>query len=621
MQKRFVFTGFVLVLASASMPGFAGAAGIDRIDPPFWWQGFKERSLQLMIYGEDIAAFEPSIDTDGVTLDRAVRGGSENYLFVYLDIGEDAAAGDVELTFRRGEDEIRHLYKLRARQPGAAGIEGFSPKDVIYLVTPDRFANGDPGNDNIEGLGDPSNRSDDYGRHGGDIAGMKQHLDYIHDMGFTQIWPNPLLENAMPKASYHGYATTDFYRVDPRFGSNDEYREFVSAAGELGIGVIMDMIVNHIGSGHRWMADLPTETWVNTAPEFRFSSHARTTHQDPYASEIDKADHTDGWFDRSMPDLNQRDPLLGDYLVQNAIWWVEYVGLRGIRMDTYPYPDKHFMSEWSRRIMAEYPNFNIVGEEWSPNPAVVSYWQAGKQNHDGYVSWLPSLMDFPIQGSLSEVLLAEEPEWGSVWTPLYEMLGSDFLYADPGNLVIFPDNHDMSRIYTQLGEDDALYRMAMVYYATMRGIPQIFYGTEIQMSHPGTTSHGALRADFPGGWDGDAVNAFTGDGLSDQAKSAQEFVRTLLNWRKSADVIHSGKLMQYAPTGNVYAYFRYNDSESVMVLFNHGTDSATVDTGRFEQRIGDAQRAHDVLTGHAYRIDRDIVIAPRSALILEFKHP
>jgi len=332
---------------------------------------------------------------------------------------------------------------------------------------------------------------------------------------------------------------------------------------------------------------------------------------------LDKAAFADGWFTDTMPDLNQRNPLFADYLIQNAIWWTEYLGLAGIRMDTYPYPDKQFMSEWTRRIMEEYPDFNMVGEEWSPSPAIVSYWQRGKQNHDGYESYLPSLMDFPLQISLAEALTAPKKSWGSVWTPVYEMLGHDFLYPNPFNLVIFPDNHDMSRIYTQLDEDYDLYRMAMVYYLTMRGIPQIYYGTEILMSHPGTDSHGAIREDFPGGWDGDKRNAFTGQGLDKKELEAQQFMRTLLNWRKQADVIHNGKLMQYSPAGDVYAYFRYDDDDTVMVVFNRGDETQNLDLQRFNERLDEGQQATDVISGETHELASSLEIEPRSVLILE----
>ena len=610
--------GFLFLAAcSADEPTGAARDGVSRVEPPFWWTGFKHAELQLLLYGDDLAAYTPSVSATGISIARVERGDSPNYLFVYLDI-DDARAGTFELVLANGDDRVAHTYELRQRVPDHVGT--YDASDVIYLVTPDRFANGDSSNDDVDGYADKADRGDDYGRHGGDIEGVRRHLDYIADMGFTQIWLNPVLENAMERSSYHGYATTDYYRVDPRFGTNESYREFVAEAKSGNIGIIMDMIANHAGSNHWWMDDLPTRTWLNVPETRSRSTHARTTNQDPYASEYDRAGHADGWFADTMPDLNQRDPLLADYLVQNSIWWVEYLGLSGIRQDTYPYPDKDFMAEWTRRIMLEYPDFNMVGEEWSPSPNVVSYWQRDKQNADGYVSHLPGLFDFPLQIALQKVLTSEEPPWGSIWTPVYELLGHDYLYPEPMNLVIMPDNHDMSRIFTQVDEDEDLWRIALVFYATMRGIPQIYYGTEIQMSHPGTDSHGAIRAEFPGGWDDHDASAFTGNGLSRQSRAAQAFTRRLLNWRKEARVIHSGKFMHFTPTGNVYAYFRYDEDDTVMVIFNLDDDEVDLDMARFAERLRGATRATRILDETSVDISEYLELPPRSALLLDIDH-
>jgi len=606
-----------ILVALAWIPG--RAAEIERLEPPFWWTGFEHSELQLLAYGPGIGSASVTLDYPGVSVLRTVSVESPNYLFVYLDVGPDANAAGFPIRFTTADDVVSYTFELRERDAQLRDAQGFSAADVIYLVTPDRFANGDPGNDYVEAMGDAPDRSEPYGRHGGDLAGISDNLDYISNMGFTSIWLNPILENDMPHASYHGYATTDYYRVDPRYGDNESYRQLVADARAKGLGIIMDMIANHIGTGHWWMDDLPTPDWLNYQDDIRITSHARTTNQDPYASAGDRELFASGWFVDSMPDLNQRNPLLADYLVQNSIWWVEYLGLHGIRQDTYPYPDKHFMSEWSRRIMQEYPNINIVGEEWSPNPNVTSYWQRGKHNHDGYVSHLPTVMDFPLQIALKESLTMDEKEWGSVWTDVYEMLGNDYLYPSAEDLLIFPDNHDMSRIYTQLDEDYELYRMALVFYLTMRGIPQIYYGTEILMSHPGTDSHGAIRSDFPGGWSGDRANAFTGKGLGREQREAQDFVRKLLQWRKSTPVIHDGKLMHYAPDGNVYVYFRYDDDDTVMVIFNRGDETATVDTERFSERLGDSTRAVDVISGNIHNVGRSITLEPRSVLLLEVR--
>ncbi|RZV37515.1 MAG: alpha-amlyase [Chromatiales bacterium] len=619
MKRNLVVAIGLLLLAACSSdePGAAAGDRIERIEPPFWWTGFEHTELQLLVNGADIARFEPSVAANGISIARVEPGDSPNYVFVYLDISA-TSAGSFDIVFTNDDERIATTYELRSREPGRVG--SYDSSDVMYLITPDRFANGDSTNDSVGGYDDEQNRNDDYGRHGGDIEGVRLHLDYIADMGFTQIWLNPVLENAMEQWSYHGYAITDYYKVDPRFGSNESYRAFVDEARDKGIGIIMDMIANHAGSGHWWMDDLPTETWLNNPETREVTIHARTTNQDPYASEYDKARHADGWFVPTMPDLNQRDPLLADYIIQNSIWWVEYLGLSGIRHDTHPYPDKHFMAEWSRRIMQEYPDFNMVGEEWSESPNVTAYWQRGKQNPDGYVSHMPGMFDFPLQIKLQKVLTSDEPSWGSIWTPVYELLGHDYVYPEPENLVIMPDNHDMSRIYTQLDEDEDLWRIAMVFYATMRGIPQIYYGTEIQMSHPGTDSHGAIRAEFPGGWDDHDSNAFTGDGLSDREAGAQDFTRRLLNWRKQTHVVHNGRLMQFAPIGNVYSFFRYDDDETVMVVFNLDDDEIDLELARFAERLRGATRARDVLADTMVELDDELELAPRSALLLEIRH-
>jgi glycosidase len=609
--------GIILLTGCSESPPTTASGGVDRVEPPFWWPGFNHRELQLLVYGEDIRELNPAVDYAGVSIERVERVDSPNYLFIYLEVSPSAETGSFDVILGNDERTLSFEYELREKNPDAAYTKAFSSADTVYLITPDRFANGNPENDSIEGYEDSLNRTDDYGRHGGDLAGVLQHLDYIADMGFTQIWLNPVLENAQPRASYHGYSTTDFYKIDPRLGSNESYRELVAAAREKGVGVIMDLIVNHGGSGHWWHDDLPTKDWYNFPDTRSLSTHARTTNQDPYASEFDKAAHANGWFTDTMPDLNQRNPLFADYLVQNAIWWIEYVGLSGIRQDTYPYPDKHFMAEWTRRIMEEYPHFNMVGEEWSPSPVITSYWQQGKLNHDGYESSLPSVMDFPLQIMLNEALTDAEKPWGSVWTPVYEILGQDFLYPDPFNLMIFPDNHDMDRIYTQLDEDYARYRMAIVFYLTMRGIPQFFYGTEILASHSGTSSHGALRMEFPGGWPDHETNAFTGENLSVKQREAQQFMRTLLNWRKSAEVVHTGNLMHYTPMRNVYAYFRYNSDDTIMVIFNRGDEAQNIDMSRFSERLAADATATDVITGKTYDLSSELDIGPESVLLLE----
>ncbi len=595
--------------------------GQMRVEPPMWWTGMKNPRLQLLIHAPKVADWHPYISHPGLRMERVIRTENPNYLFIDLLMLEGIQPGKFTIEFRKdGKVMHRQPYELWAREPSAAERRGYSAADVMYLVTPDRFANGNPANDNLPGMREKADRSNKGGRHGGDIAGLLQSLDYIRDMGFTALWVNPVLENDMPEYSYHGYSTTDFYKVDPRFGSNEAYRQLCHAAKDKGIKIIMDMIVNHCGSEHWWMHDLPCADWLNYQSGFVGTNHRKSVMQDPYAAPEDLRHLVDGWFVPTMPDLNQRNPLLATYLIQNTIWWIEYAGLSGIRMDTYPYPDKHFMSNWSCAVMQEYPYFNIVGEEWTENPALVAYWQAGKQNRDGYASCLPGLMDFPLQGALRRGLT--EPEgWSEGLRRMYEMLANDFLYANPYQFVIFPDNHDMSRFFTQMGEDYDLFRMGMVYIYTMRGIPQIYYGTEILMTNPGTEDHGIIRSDFPGGWPGDEVNAFTGEGLTPRQKEAQALLRQLGQWRKEAQVIHHGKLQHYLPNDGVYVYFRYDERQSVMVILNKNPQETTLELARFADRIGAARSGKDVLSGQTYALGKSLKLPPKSALVLELTQP
>jgi glycosidase len=619
MKQKTLLMLLVLLLPLVAR---ATVTSIDHVEPPNWWTGFKESELQLMVHGNDISTYVPSLNYPGVTIERVVKVKSPNYLFLYLNISEEAQAGNFDIRFSGNDQSLTHSYPLLEKNPDPAHAKGFTSADAIYLITPDRFANGDTANDNLEGMGDEVDRSEPGGRHGGDIQGIVDHLDYISGMGFTAIWLNPLLENRMPVYSYHGYSTTDFYKVDPRYGSNEQYRDLVAQAKSKGVGVIMDMIVNHIGSGHWWMQDLPTDDWLNFQDEPVMTSHEHITEQDPYASEYDKRLYSDGWFVKTMPDLNQRNPLMADYLTQNALWWIEYLGLAGIRMDTYPYPDKHYMTEWTRRLMLEYPDFNMVGEEWTSNQSAVAYWQSGNDNRDGYVSYLPSLMDFPLQEAMRMALLTEDGtklDDGSQagLMRLYLALANDFIYPDPAALVIFPDNHDMSRIFTQLDEDYGLFQMAMSYVLTMRGVPQIYYGTEILMANPGTTSHGIIRSDFPGGWEGDNKNAVTGNGLSKEQLAAQEYLRTLLKWRLGKDVIHSGKTTHFRPENGTYVYFRHNDDECVMVALNKNDDAVSLDLSRFRERLQGYNAALDIFTGETEALGETLVLPARSTQVME----
>ncbi|HEX9706297.1 MAG TPA: alpha-amylase family glycosyl hydrolase, partial [Steroidobacteraceae bacterium] len=592
---------------------FAAGANADyriqHLEPASWWVGMKASRLQLLVHGGAIAELEPALDYPGVSIVRVTRTENPNYLFIDLTIGAEAAPGTLTIDFRRGtETVLRHAYRLDAREPHSAARRGFGPSDAIYLVMPDRFANGDPVNDRVAGYRQAPDRGDPDGRHGGDLRGLSERLGYVADMGFTQLWLNPVQQNDQPKGSYHGYAITDFYRIDGRLGDNSQYRSLAREANKRGIGLVMDVVLNHCGSEHWWMRDLPDPDWLNHRGKFVGTTHRRETLHDPHAARADVDAFTDGWFVPAMPDLNQRHPLLATYLIQNTIWWIEYAGLSGLRIDTLSYSDREFLGHWYARVLEEYPAFAIVGEEWSLDPAIVSRWQDVKPP--------PGLMDFPLQDAVVRGLIEPEGRESGLLR-IYQALADDFLYPDPGRLVVFPDNHDMSRLYTQLGERFDLYRMAIAIFATVRGIPQFTYGTEILMSNPGTDAHGVIRQDFPGGWPGDARDAVTGRGLTAEQREAQDFTRKLLNWRKTATALHGGALTQYAPQEDVYVYFRHDDRQKVMVAFNKAAAERRIDTSRFAESIAGSRRARDVFDDREFALEATLVLPPQSATILE----
>lgn len=613
---KIILMCWVLLLA---IPVSAQQYAIQHLEPANWWVGMRYHEIEILVHGEDISELTPVINYPGVTLVNTKKVDNPNYLFVTVNISASAKPGQFAIDFgKEGKTHVSANYELQAREKHSAQRRGFDSSDVIYLITPDRFANANPHNDSVAQMTEKADRKNPGGRHGGDIAGMIRHLDYIADMGFTQIWPNPLLENNQPAYSYHGYAATHNYLIDPRFGSNEDFKHFVTQARKKGIGVIQDIILNHIGSEHWWMKDMPSRDWLNNPDTYVETNHRRTTIQDPYAAPDDKARFVNGWFSRAMPDLNQRNPLVARYLIQNTLWWIEYAGLSGIREDTYGYADEKFLSEWARTVMEEYPHLNIVGEEWSGNPNIVAHWQKGKENPSGHVPYAPSMMDFPIHDAL-RIALLEEEAWDTGLIRLYETLANDFIYPDPYNLVIFPENHDTSRIYSFLHEDVDLFRMAMVYMATMRGIPQLYYGSEILMTSPRERDDGAVRVDMPGGWRGDKQNAFTGKGLDKAQRDTQAFIKRLLNWRKDATVVHTGKLQHFAPMDGVYVYFRYNEEDTLMVVLNKNDAEVTLDLTRFNDFISDNAAGKDVLTGKTMNLASGLTLGKKSSTIIELR--
>ena len=611
MKKLFIGVFFALSIAIQ-------AQDLHKIEPESWWVGMQMNTVEFMVYGKDIS--ELIAESKTLEVQKSVGLESPNYLFVTAKIPADARIGDHTFVFRntKGKKIGRLMVHIGAREEGSAARKGFSSADFIYLLTPDRFRNGDPRNDYVKGMLEGPNRELKGGRHGGDLAGVIESLDYFKHLGVSSLWLNPVLENDMPSYSYHGYAMTDLYAVDPRYGSNELYKELADKAKEKGIGLIMDQVANHIGSSHPWMADLPSEDWVNQWPEFTQTNHMKVSRFDPHAAEVDRKQFTDGWFVETMPDLNQRNEKLARYLIQNSIWWVEYLGLHGIRMDTWSYPEKQFLANWTKAVLDEYPNFNIVGEEWVSDPSLISYWQAGTAKMDDYTTYLPSVMDFPLQSALIEGLKGESG-WRSSMTKIYESLTNDYMYGDVNNIMIFPDNHDMSRIYTQLDEDYDKWKMAMAFLFTTRGTLQFYYGTEILMGNPGTEDHGIIRSDFPGGWEGDPINAFTGEGLTAKQKEAFAYIQSLAHLRRESCALNMGTLLHYIPQNEVYVYFRTFEDEHKMIVLNRNSEEVSLDLSRFQQGLEDFSAAIEVWTGETTSLEETLTIAPMGALIFDLK--
>lgn len=606
---------FLLALIS-----FSTYSQIKRIEPSNWWIGMNLNEITLLIYGDDIQSLEPNIKYKGVTIVAINKVENPNYLFITVNIDKLAEPGKVKIEFKRsGELVTTKEFPLLNRELGSADRASFTQKDAILLIVPDRFSNANPNNDNVVGYPEKANRNDESGRHGGDIQGIINQLDYIQSLGYTQIWNTPLVENNMPKYSYHGYAATDFYKIDSRFGTNEDFKRLVVESKKRNIGVIWDVVINHCGLEYYFVKDLPCKDWLNFQETKTRTNHIKSTLLDRYATQQDKIAYTDGWFDDSMPDLNQRNPLMASFLIQNSIWWIEYAGLSGIREDTFSYSDKDFLAKWTKTILEEYPNFNIVGEEMTTVTELAAYWQKDKINADGYKCYLPTLMDFSLTDNLVKSLTTSS-NWWSTWKEVYQALGQDYRYPNPNNLLIFPDNHDLDRFYARINKDFDNWKIGMVLYATMRGIPQFYYGTELLYANEVLGSDGQRRADFYGGWENDSKNAITKKGLDEKELQAQQFFSKLLNWRKSSSVIHNGSFKHYAPNQNdVYVYFRYNEKEKVMVILNKNKEKVTLDIKKYNEMIPSTFNAREVLSNTKIQVKDTLDLEPQSALILEIK--
>jgi len=596
---------------------------IRRIEPPFWWIGFKDPSLQLMVYGKDIGKTQASIagNLKGIVEITSVhKVYNPDYLFVDLKIGEASKPGFITLNFSLNKRVVVSFkYELKARQPGSAARKGFSNADVIYLIMPDRFANGDTANDNIAGMKEKADRTKPDSRHGGDIKGIANHLDYLKELGVTALWMTPLVENDQAVYSYHGYSCTDYYKIDPRFGSNEDYVKLSGEIHKRGMKLIMDQVLNHCGSGHWWMNDLPSADWINHWPEFTRSNYRSGSVSDPYVSTADSSLFSRGWFDKTMPDLNQRNPFLEKYLIQNSIWWIEYAGLDGIRQDTHPYSFKDVTSEWCKRLLEEYPSFNIVGECWVNYPATVAYWQKGKRNSDGYNSNLPSVFDFPLHDALIQAF-NEKEGWNTGILRLYEIISQDFSYPNPLNIVTFADNHDVNRYLDTQNDDIRKLKMAMAFILTTRGIPEIFYGTELLLTTGADKGDGTKRRDVEGGWPGDKRDLFTSSGRNTAENDMYLFMKTLLDYRKSSTSLQSGRLVHFIPRDGIYTYFRYDEGSTVMIVMNNNDENQIIETSRYNEFLKRFSSGRDIIRNNEIRDITKLTVPAKSVLIIELKH-
>ena len=610
-MKKIYF--FLLISVSAF-------AQIDRVEPPFWWNNMTHSDVQIMFYGKNIAQNEVTV-SNGIVIKGIQKTENPNYVFVTIDT-KNSPAQDLVFTFKNGKKSFTHKYTLKSRKENSRFRKSFDSSDVIYLIMSDRFANGNPNNDSNDKLFEKANRTNKDGRHGGDIEGIIKNLDYIQSLGATAVWPTPLCEDNDERGSYHTYGQSDVYKIDARFGTNEDYVRLSTELHQRGMKNIMDYVTNHWGYKHWMMNDLPTYDWIHQFPGYAQTNYRMATQFDSNASKKDFDLCMDGWFVKSMPDLNQSNPLVLNYLTQNAIWWIEYADLDGFRVDTYSYNDKTAIAKWTKSITDEYPNFNIVGEVWMYDQAQMAYWQKDSKIGaiQSYNSNLPSVMDFTLQEAIANGVFNEDKqEWRNGMVKVYENFNNDFLYPNINNLLVFFENHDTNRLNEAYKNDFKKYQMAMTLIATVRGIPQIYYGSEIGMAGDKGKGDGDIRRDFPGGWNGDTNNAFNKAGRTEEQNKFYDFTAKLLNWRKTKDVIHFGKTTHYVPENNVYVYFRYNENESVMVVVNNNAEKQTFKTNRFAENIKNYQSGKDIFTEKTFDLNNDITIEGKSVLILELK--
>jgi len=595
-------------------------AQIDKIEPPFWFAGMHNPEVEIMFYGKDIAQYQVAT-TNSIAITNIKKTENPNYLFVTIDT-KNVSSTTIDFLFKKNDKvTFTQKYTLKQRREKSAERKSFDASDMLYLIMPDRFANGNAKNDSNEATAEKFDRGLPGGRHGGDIEGIIKNLDYISSLGATAIWSTPLCEDNDKAFSYHTYAQSDVYKIDPRYGTNEDYVRLASEMHKKDMKLVMDYVTNHWGIEHWMMKDLPTHDWIHQFENYTQTNHKRSTISDINASEIDKKICLDGWFVPTMPDLNQSNPLVLNYLKQNAIWWIEYADLDGFRVDTYNYSDPKGIASWTKSITDEYPNFNIAGEIWMHNQAQMAFWQKDSKVGaiQNYNSNLPTVMDFTLHDALGTVFNEDDGNWDKGMVKIYDNFSNDFLYPNPNNILVFAENHDTNRINEVYHNDFKKYQMAMALIATVRGIPQLYYGSEIGMSGDKNKGDADIRQDFPGGWYGDQNNAFIKEGRTPGQNEYFDFTSKLFNWRKTNEAVHFGKMTHYIPENNVYVYFRYTDKKTVMVVINNSTTSQTFKTARFQENIKASKMGKDVLAGNSYDLTNEIYLDGKTVLILELE--
>ena len=592
---------------------------LERVEPNFWWVGMNNPALQLVVHGDKIAERDVSLDYPGVTLKEVHKVDNPNYLFLDLQIAPGTKPGKFPITFsKKGKKKLSYQYELKARNNSPERITGVTNEDFVYLIMPDRFANGNKANDVVKGMQETTlNRDSMYYRHGGDIQGIINNLDYLQDLGVTALWLNPVLENDQPRTSYHGYANTENYKIDPRYGTNELYRQLGDELQKRDMKLIKDLVHNHVGSQHWTIKDMPTKDWVHQWPEYTKTNYKDQVLFDPYAAEVDKKQMTDGWFDSHMPDMNHDNPFVRNYITQSHIWWIEYAGLDGFRLDTYAYNDLDYMAEWGKAIKEEYPQLTFFGETWVHGVPNQVYFTQGNTVNQGFDTQLQGVTDFQTLWGINEALNGKFG-WNDGVNKLYTALASDYQYQDPTRNVVFLDNHDLSRFYSVVGEDINKFKSGIAWLLTTRGIPQLYYGTEILMKNF-SDPDGKVREDFKGGWAEDKVNKFTATGRTEQENEAFNYVKKLANYRKQNEVLQTGKLMQYVPEDAVYVYFRYNDDKTVMVVMNTAEEEKSIKTSRFNERMQGFSKAQNIVTDQVLDTAKSITIPAKTTLVLELK--